>query len=56
MNVVSRLGSPAHMLPLIALVVVCDEIKNTSVVEWEFSRPTCDALVIGSSARAANQR
>jgi hypothetical protein len=33
MNVVSRLGSPAHMLPLIALVVVCDEIKNTSVVE-----------------------
>jgi hypothetical protein len=33
MNVVSRLGSPAHMLPLIALIVVCDEIKNTSVVE-----------------------
>jgi hypothetical protein len=33
MDVVSRPGSPAHVLPLISWVVVCDENKNTSVVE-----------------------
>ena len=33
MNVVSRPRSPARMLPLIAWVVVCDEIKNASVAE-----------------------
>ena len=33
MDVVSRLGSPARVLPLIAWVVVWDEIKNASVVE-----------------------
>jgi hypothetical protein len=55
MDVGSRPGS-ARMLPLIVWLVVCDEIKNASVVEQEFNRPICHALVIGSSARAVGQR
>jgi hypothetical protein len=54
MDVGSRSGSPARMLPLIAWVVVCDEIKKTTDVEEKFNPPICRALVIGFSARVVD--